>query len=177
MAAVRSRKKRLFKVFGVACLVIVVVAMALPVWFPWVLRPVLARFGVGFDSYDRIGYTRFALTNVRGQFRNARFSSKRIVCSLPPRWLWRRYSGGFDGEHLLTVTVWNLQIPPGGKPQGMGSSSSLDSAFAVAEEIKDKLPGWRTWLPRARLTDGKIRVGSNEVRVTAAEWLRGKLTA
>src|SRR2546427_6411090 len=42
----------------------------------WVLRPVLARFGVGFDSYDRIGYTRFALTNVRGQFRNARFSSK-----------------------------------------------------------------------------------------------------
>ena len=102
MTAIRYRMKRLFKVLGVACLVVVVIALALPVWFPWVLRPGLTHFGVGFDSYDRIGYTRFALTNVRGQFGNARFDSKRIVGFLPPRWLWRRYSGGSDQEHLLT---------------------------------------------------------------------------
>src|SRR5688500_1032016 len=104
MSAVRSRKKRLFKILGVGCLVIAVVALALPVWFPWVLRPVLARFGVGFDSYARIGYTRFALTNVRGQFANAQFHSKRIVCALPTLWLRRRYSSGSDDEPLLTIT-------------------------------------------------------------------------
>ena len=136
MTAIRYRMKRLFKVLGVACLVVVVIALALPVWFPWVLRPGLTHFGVGFDSYDRIGYTRFALTNVRGQFGNARFDSKRIVGFLPPRWLWRRYSRGSDQEHLLTVTAWNLQIQPGEKPQRTGSP---DSAFAVAEEINGKL--------------------------------------
>src|SRR5947199_10486991 len=128
MTAARSRKKRLSKILGLPCLFVVAVVLALPVWFPWLLRPVLARFGVGFDSYERIGYTRFALTNVRGQFGNARFNSKRIMSSLPPGWLWRRYSGGSDGEHLLTVTAWHLQIQPDGKPQRTGSSVS---AFAV----------------------------------------------
>src|SRR6266704_2548931 len=145
MTAIRYRMKRLFKVLGVACLVVVVIALALPVWFPWVLRPGLTHFGVGFDSYDRIGYTRFALTNVRGQFGNARFDSKRIVSSLPPAWLWRRYSRGSDQEHLLTVTAWHLQIQPGENPQPTVSSSSPDSAFAVAEVINGNLPAWRTW--------------------------------
>src|SRR5437867_2485590 len=136
MTAIRYRMKRLFKVLGVACLVLVVIALALPVWFPWVLRPGLAHFGVGFGSYERIGYNQFALTNVRAEFPNARFDSKRIVGSLPPRWLWRRYSRGSDEEPLLTVTAWNLQIQPGGMPQRTGSS---DSAFAVAAAINGKL--------------------------------------
>src|SRR6266513_2820961 len=126
MSVVRSRKKRLFKILGIAWLAVAVIALALPLWFPWVLRPVLARFGVVFGAYERVGYTRFALTNLRGQVGNARFNSKRIVASLPPRWLWRRYSGGSDGEHLLTVAAWNLQIQPGEKPQRTGSP---DSAF------------------------------------------------
>src|SRR5881396_1085953 len=174
MSAVRSRKKRLFKILGVAFLVTAVIALALPLWFPWVLRPLLARFGVGFDSYDRVGYTRFALTNIRGQFGNARFSSKRVVCSLPPQWLWRRYSSGSDEEPLLTVTAWNLQMLPGGTSQ---RTRSPDSALTVAEEINVNLPAWRTWLSRAQLADGKVQVGSNEVRVAAAEWHRGKLRA
>src|SRR6266571_1919294 len=174
MTAIRYRMKRLFKVLGVACLVVVVIALALPVWFPWVLRPGLTHFGVGFDSYERVGYTRFALTNVRGQFGNARFDSKRIVGFLPPQWFWRRYSRGSDEEHLLTVTAWNLQIQPGEKPQRTGSS---DSAFAIAEEINGELPAWRAWLPTAQLTEGKVQVGSNEMRVAVAEWRRGKLTA
>src|SRR3989442_6104253 len=177
MSAVRSRVKRWFKVLGVACLVVVVIALALPVWFPWVLRPGLAHFGVGFDAYERIGYTQFALTNVRAEFPNARFDSKRIVGSLPPRWLWRRYSRGSDEEPLLTVTAWNLQIQPGGMSPRTSASSAPDSVFAVAEEINGKLPAWRSWLPAAQLTDGKVQVGSNEVRVAAAEWHRGKLKA
>ena len=65
MTVVSSRKKRGVKVFGVGCLVLVVIALALPLWFPWVLRPALARFGIRFDSYARVGYTRFALTNAQ----------------------------------------------------------------------------------------------------------------
>ena len=140
----------MFKILGIALLAIAVMVLALPLWFPWVLRPVLARFGFGFDAYDRIGYTRFALTNVRGQFRNARFNCKRIVCPLPPLWLWRRYSSGSDAEPLLTVTSWNLEMQPGGTTQ---QTSVPGSTFAVAEEINDKLPVWRSWLPAARWAD------------------------
>src|SRR5438552_18755717 len=126
MPVVASRTKRWFKAIGLGCLVIVVVALALPVWFPWILRPVLARFGVGFDAYERVGYARFALTDVRGQFGNARFNSKRVVCSLPPQWLWRRYSRGSDEQPLLAVTAWNLQIQPGEMSQRTSPSSAPD---------------------------------------------------
>src|SRR5262245_44622925 len=174
MAAIRPMKKWLFKRLGVACLLIVLLVLALPVWFPWLLRPVLARYGVGFDSYERVGYTRFALTNVRAQFDNAHFNSKRIVGFLPTRRLWRRYSKEPDPERFLSVTAWQLQIQPGETSERTGSSGS---AFAVADQINGQLPAWRSWLPTARLTDGTIQVGSNEVRVATAEWQRGKLTA
>src|SRR3989454_7546961 len=84
MSVVVSRKKRLFKILGVAFLVVAASALALPAWFPWILRPVLARFGVGFDSYERVGYARFALTNVRGQFgdrKSTRLNSSHLVIS------------------------------------------------------------------------------------------------
>ena len=168
----QSRKKRCFRILGVVCLVILVPLLGLPLWFPWLLRPTLAHLGIAFDSYERVGYTRFALANVRGQFGNAQLNIKRIAGSLPPRWVWRRYFKGADDEHFLTVTAWHLQIEHGELSQPTGTS-----AFMVAEEINRQLPVWRTWLPRAKLTDGKIQAGSNEVRVAAAEWHRGKLTA
>jgi translocation and assembly module TamB len=165
----------LFQVIRVACLVVAAAALALPVWFPWVFRPVLAHFGVGFDSYERLGYTRFALTNVRGQFGTAHFSGKRIVCSLPSRLLWQRYSSGSDEEPLLTITAWKLQLQTGGTPPQ--SRSSPQSAFEAADEINDNLPGWRSRVPAAKLLDGRVQFGSNELRVAAVEWQRGKLTA
>ena len=59
MTAGVSRKKRWLKVLGFGFLAIAVVALALPVWFPWVFRPVLARLGIRFDAYERVGYTRY----------------------------------------------------------------------------------------------------------------------
>ena len=172
-----SRKKKWFRVLGLGCLVIVVIALALPVWSPWVLRPVLAHFGVRFGLYERVGYTRFRLTDVRGDFPTARFQSERIAGFLPPRWLWRRYFRGSVEEPFLTVAHWGLQIEPAGKPRQKGASTFPDSAFALAEQISGRLPAWRTWLPMAQLTEGRVQVGSKQVMVAAAEWHRGKLTA
>src|SRR5690242_7950623 len=139
MTTGRSRKKRLFKLLGLACLALGMIALALPLWFPWVLRPGLAHFGIRFDSYERMGYTQFALTNVRGQFGNVRFNSKRAVAPLPPRWLWRLYSGDEDAQPLLTVAGWNLQIQSADQSE---QTSSAQSTFSVAEQIHGQLAAW-----------------------------------
>src|ERR1041385_9127156 len=177
MTVVRSRKKRLLKILAGACVVVAVLFLALPVWFPWVLRPVLAHFGIGYDSYARLGYTRFALTNVRGQLGNTRFTGKRVAGFLPPEWFWRRYARNPDEEPWLTVTGWALQFQRAEKPERVRTANSPDSAFAVAEQINDKLPIWRAWLPAAQLRDGKVQLGSNEVRIAAVDWQRGRLRA
>src|ERR1043165_5385278 len=150
MTVVRSRKKRWLKLTAVACLLIAVVVLALPVWFPWVFRPVLAHLGVRFDSYERVGFTRFALTNVRGEIQNTRFNSQRVVGFLPSRWLWRRYSRDIDDEPLLAIAHWNLSIESAGSLQRKSPSTTPDSSFAVAERIHSALPKWRAWLPAAQ---------------------------
>src|SRR6266567_752979 len=174
MTIVGSRKKRWWKVLAAASLVIVVVILAMPVWFPWVLRPALARLGVRFDSYERVGFTRFALTNVRGDAQRARFNGKRIVGFLPSRWLWRCYSRDLDDEPFLAIAHWNVSIESAPTLRHKGPSNSLDSSFAVAEAIRGALPTWRTWLPAAQLTDGSVQFGSNAVTVAVAHWNRGR---
>jgi translocation and assembly module TamB len=177
VTAIISRKKRWFRALGLGCLVIVLIGLALPLWFPWVLRPVLARFGIHFDSYQRVGYARFTLTNVRGQFLNARIFSDRITGDLPPRWVLRRYSRDFGKEPFLTIAHWTLRIEGAGELAKTRPTRSPNSTFAIAETISGALPTWRAWLPAARLLDGKVQVGSNEVVVAAVEFSRGKLTA
>ena len=177
MKAGGSRKKRWLKVLGGACLVIGLIVVALPVWFPWVLRPVLARFGVRFDSYERVGYSRFALTNVHRDAPNARFRCERVVGFLPPRWLWLRYSHGADADIFLTVARWSVQIGPATGLQPKSPAAPPGSTFALAEAVKVALPAWRTWLPAAQLTDGRVEFGSDWVVVAAANWRRGRVTA
>src|SRR2546430_6241151 len=143
MTALGCGKKRWLKVLGLACLVITVVALALPVWFPWVLRPVLARLGVRFDAYERVGYTQFALTNVRGNPPNARFRCQRIVAFLPPRWLWRLYSHGSDDESFLTVAHWRGRFEPAAGLRQEGPPTPSGSTFAVPDALGGGRPGGR----------------------------------
>ena len=176
MTVVSSRKQRGVKVFGVGCLVLVVIALALPLWFPWVLRPALARFGIRFDSYARVGYTRFALTNVRRDAPNARFRCDRLSGFLPAQWLWRRFSPASPEEPFLTVAHWRVRIQTGEQPRPAKPSPLPNSAFAVAERISGALPMWRVWLPAAQLSDGRVEIGSNAVAVVRLDWRRGKVT-
>src|SRR5437867_1476362 len=177
MTVLSSRKKKGLRVFGLACLVILLVVLALPLWFPLVLRPLLARSGIRFDSYEPVGYTRFALTNVRRDAPNARFRCDRVAGFLPSQWLWRRYSAGSPEEPFLTIAHWRVRIQPGLEPRPTRASTPTNSAFPIAEKISRALPTWRAWLPAAQLTDGRVEVGSNAVAVARVEWRRGRVTA
>src|SRR6266536_2763294 len=137
MTAGVSRKKRWLKLIGFGFLGIAVIVLALPVWFPWVFRPVLARWGIRFEGFERVGYTRFALTNVRGDFQNTRFQAERIVGLLPPQWVWRRYSRSSSELLFLTAARWSVHIEPAGTVRG--SSAAPNSACAVAEAINGAL--------------------------------------
>jgi hypothetical protein len=59
-----SKSKRILLIgLGVMGLGILLSLVALPLWFPWVLRPLLPKYGVEFGSYERQGYGRLALLN------------------------------------------------------------------------------------------------------------------
>lgn len=170
-----GRKTRWIRVLAGGFLGLAILILALPIWFPWALRPALAHFGLRFASYERIGYTRFALSDVRSGDPGARWQARRVQGLLPPAWLWRRSAG--DSRLFLEVSQWSADVEAGPGSNAPSSNRGSNSAFALAERVRDALPAARAWLPAARLNGGAIRFGSNTVTVAEADWRRGRLTA
>src|SRR5687767_11805229 len=102
MAAGRRRLKpvRILLLIVVALLVIIT---ALPLWFPWVLRPVAKQFGGSYAEYHREGYRRFRLTNVSFTNSSGQFQARHAEALIPTIWLWRHWFGA-GSENFAEVS-------------------------------------------------------------------------
>src|SRR5256885_2239026 len=93
MKAARSKTRKLVVGGGFVAALLTVVLATLPIWFPWVLRPLLKTHGVRFEAYQAIGYAKFALLGVYGEYEDTRIESARLEAPLPARWIWSHYFG------------------------------------------------------------------------------------
>ena len=64
------RKRRALKVALGLATTLFLVLVSLPVWFPWLLAPVLNFYGLSYERYQRTGYTQFELHTIRGDWAN-----------------------------------------------------------------------------------------------------------
>jgi translocation and assembly module TamB len=155
--------------------------IALPVWFPWVVRPVLDRFDVGYEEYARSGYGRFVLRDVTFRNESFDFHAERIEGLLPLHWLWHRIRD--DGQVVfLRVTGWSvraqspgeeLEVAPAEPGPGMERDPSLRRA---AQQARAQVPKAIKWLPRAAMEDGVVRAAGREFVLPAIRWEQGLLT-
>src|ERR1051325_1613181 len=76
---------------------------SLPVWFPWVLKPLARFYGLDYAQYDRLGYTQFAVDQVSGRSPGLDFKARRAECVLPTTWLWRKCLGATNATRYLRV--------------------------------------------------------------------------
>jgi translocation and assembly module TamB len=152
------------------------VLVLLPVWFPWVLAPVAGRFGLGFAEYERQGWTRFALTEVRGGWNGTHLEAQRAESVLPTTWLWQRWNSSTNNLPLVSVTDVQLRIGPTTNPvpkraKSPGSTGgTLDQITQIARTLQQ-------WLPRAELTNLTIQIESNLIFVPQATWQAGRVRA
>ncbi|MDB6110735.1 MAG: hypothetical protein JWR69_2485, partial [Pedosphaera sp.] len=65
-----------------------ILVIALPIWLPWALRPILQRNGIQYSTYERVGYGRFALRGVTFIKRKTEFKAARIEAVMPTLWVW-----------------------------------------------------------------------------------------
>src|SRR3954451_215523 len=59
-----GRGKRGLRFFLWVLLIVLLVALASPLWFPWLLRPAAKRFGASFQNYQRRAYGGFTANDV-----------------------------------------------------------------------------------------------------------------
>src|SRR5947208_2503324 len=113
MNGMRSWKRRASWTALIGGLVVFLLLAFLPLWFPWLLRPLAGRVGVVYQSYERHGYGHFILRGVRGQFGKTIVTAQRVQLFLPQRWLWGRFFQGPKNEFYVQVAQWSVEVGAG----------------------------------------------------------------
>jgi translocation and assembly module TamB len=175
MPGTKSRWRRVLIPIGIAVILLGLVLLALPVWFPWLARPVARSIGVKFDNYRRMGFARFEMTGITGRFSNVEIAADRFEAFLPHSWLWYRWRPGTQTTEFALATDWLLRIVP--TTGSDAAEPKTDSTLEALDEIDQLAPVLRDWLPMASLRHGTLHIGDWSAVVPEASWNVGQLQA
>src|SRR5687767_7724173 len=107
----RRRGKRLLIWTGVLLGIVIVGLALLPVWLPWVLAPIAHHYGFFWQSYQRVGYSRFTLGEVSFTNRHIRVRAQRVELPLPTAWVLGLASDR-AAQPFVAAANWELAIQP-----------------------------------------------------------------
>lgn len=135
---------------------------ALPWWLGGALALGGERFGLSFGEYRRIGYTRFALTDVEVRRPGVDVSASRVELSTPLAWLKARPGEVAVAGWSVVVTETAAASPPDKKPaQGWRPlRDRLDTVFTALGR----------WLPPTTAGAGDITWPGGALHIAGADW-------
>ncbi len=174
MRSGKRKGKKIWITLGIVLLGLVILIAALPVWFPWVLHPVLRHLGGDYTSYERVGYGRFILRQPFYSNDSFRFEAKRLELYQPLTLAWRHFAGP-SSEPCLEVADWQLDLKEEKKPKP--ATPSTNSVPETVVKARDKLPLLKNWLPVASFTNGVVRASGQEILIPFLRWNDGRLSA
>ena len=170
--AVRKLRAKILWVFLSVVLLLVLAVAALPLWFPWALRPIAKRYGATYAHYQRIGYARFELTDFALTNGATRVTANDVKAFVPTVWLWRHFNGGRN-EDFLAVQSWKYAAAET-KSVHANAPPSVRDIFQTVQNVAAAL---RDWVPTATLSSGAVLVDKQNVEIASANWTNGNLTA
>ena len=171
------RIKPRFWVLG-AALACAALFFSAPVWLPWVLIPTLGKLGATVTSYEKIGYTRFALKDLAWSESSGdlQFQADRIECPTPLFLVIGAFEKG--PKYSLLIDQWELSIPKPKETGPIGSTSEDDaSPVALAHKTHKTLRWIVPWLIDAKLTQGKLRLYEQTFYLPKITWNNKALSA
>src|SRR5688572_23301254 len=148
-----KRAKRFLRVLVWFVVVMALVLVAFPFWFPWVLRPAAQRFGATYQSYQRLSYSRFAVSDAGYSNRNVRVSAKRLEISLRQR--------------AAKADDWSVIVSKGA---GRASTNRPASVHAIYTKVSKIVSNVQHWVPQAALTNGFVQTPNVTVHIPEVRW-------
>lgn len=164
-------RRRLLKSILAAFAVVGLGLALLPYWFAPVLGWAARPRGLTFARYERIGYSRFALSEVEYRRGNVRVTASRVELDSPLVWSWHHFLGRTE---VASVGSWRVEVVRSGGPSGPPVERGWIWLQALLHRIV--LPLDR-WLPRATTEDGRVQWPGGEVNVRSVAWSRRELSA
>ncbi|MGH7945172.1 MAG: hypothetical protein ACREF9_09205, partial [Opitutaceae bacterium] len=151
---------------------LVVLVVSVPLWLGAAVKLAGQSRGLTFASYERIGYSRFALNNVEYRRANVRVTASRAEAETPLVWWWHRWRGR---PEIITVGEWRVEVsrrdaPPATPPPDRGWMKLRGQLRRIATQLD-------RWLPRAATGAGLVRWPGGEISVSSAKWAGRELVA
>lgn len=140
----------------------------LPWWLPTIAKPVAGRFGVTFERYERLGYQRFALEDVRFQRSSVVVTIERVEVDTPLLWAWRHIR---SRETTVDATRWKVAVEPRKGPRSTAPSGWL----LLRSRLQRIAASLDRWLPHARIGQGEVRWPGGGLTLNSATWRAGHL--
>ncbi|HET7624847.1 MAG TPA: hypothetical protein VFM25_06230, partial [Verrucomicrobiae bacterium] len=165
------RRRVIFRIVSALALGFAIALAALPLWFPWVARPLAKSLGITYTDYQRDGYARFHVSNLVLRAKSGVFNAKRAGAFVPTAWLWRM-AFGTNAAPFLTASAWEFSFQ-----QNSNAPASSSSVFTNVAKLNDTFKTLRRWLPEAEFTNGTIRAKEIQIAVPNANWKNGALAA
>jgi translocation and assembly module TamB len=182
IGASMASKRGILWVSGAIAAGFALLLLSSPLWFPWVLRPVLAQYHVHFSRYERDGFNHFRLQDVFYSNHTIEFRARTVDGLLPSTWLWEKYIARNE-KPFLRFAGWQLREGPvgeSGSSPGMARSTPgskpLTSTFALVREAHREDAFLIRWTPRVDLVNGLIEFHSEKVIIALLHWDRGRLS-
>jgi translocation and assembly module TamB len=173
MPGTKSRWRRVLILFGILTILLGLLLLALPVWFPWLARPVARSFGFQFENYRRVGLSRFELTRVSGSLSDTEIAAHRLEAYLPHAWIWARWNRRTSTNHFAEASDWTVRIHP--RSPSDTATPKLQSSLELLDEIDHLARLLQDWLPSARLRNGTVHVRDRAISVPELDWNGGLL--
>lgn len=143
--------------------------LTIPVWFPWVLRPVGRAVGLRFETSHREGYWRLRLEDVHLSQPGLAFEAANVQLLQPLGWLVERFFPGAlaaADAPALSVDDWQAgftSVPTDAPPENDSTAAVLDQVAATGELLS-------TWLGPARLRSGTVRLANQTLTLSEVKW-------
>src|SRR5947209_10087199 len=154
--AIKGRKRKILLVCGIVFASMLLILLAVPTWFPWLLKPIAHRFGVSYERYERAGYGRFVLRQVKLTNAACRFQAGRVQGFVPTAWLWHHWLGpkeaATNAMSYLRAENWKLEV----LPQVHVKEGSPISVYTKAQQLAGVFSRFAEWVPKPSLTNGVV---------------------
>src|SRR4051812_7491184 len=106
---VGKQTRRILRFLAGIILLALIAGAVLPLWFPWILRPIAKRFGATYTRYERDGYGRFQLHHVSFTNDAGHFEAEKIQVLNPAEWIWKCFLDPHS-ESFVEAASWKYIV-------------------------------------------------------------------
>ncbi len=165
------KRRRFLRFFAGLALTFLVVLALMPWWLGPALRRTAPALGASFSTYERLGYSRFALRDIVVRQSGVEVTVSRVEANTPLLWAFRRLLGK---PTAVSAELWKVQVQPQPnrttRPSKKGWLSLRTTLMNIAASLD-------RWLPQARVGAGSVQWPGGGLTIDSATWAQRTLTA